>query len=222
MPRSEEQNKVGIIGLGNFGRSLALALVESGCHVLGVDRDAILVQRLPVKIPSVVLDATDEDALGETGIVSCNTVVVAIGNDFESNVMTTVALKNLGIRHIVCVSRTEHERKILLRVGADRVIEPEVEAGRRLAVELMLPDSLEQMPLGSSHHVVTLQVSPFLAGQRLAEIGLLDRGQEVTVLAIQRGDKSIVWLAADTVLLEGDLLVILQSTGANFNFLDLS
>lgn len=222
MSRPEGQGQVAVIGLSRFGQSLALALLERGCRVLGIDRDTVLVQRLSSTIPTVALDATDEGALREVDIAGFNTVVVAVGEDFESNLMTTVALKNLGVRHVICLSGTDYEREILLRVGADRVIELEFEAGRRLAMELMLPSSEDQVPLGSSHHVVTLPVPLSLAGQRLAQTGLSDRPQEIILLAIQRGDESMVWPSTDTVLLDGDLLVILQTKGAKIDLGDLS
>ena len=203
-----------IIGLSRFGESLALALLEHGCDVLGIESNSLLVQRLSPKLPCVVLDATDEAALREVDISTFDAVVVAIGSDFESNLLTTVALKSLGVRHVVSLTTKEYQREILLRVGADQVVEPEAEAGRRLARELTTPDEREQMALGPSHYVATVAVPPSLAGQSLSELSRQE-GLQVTVLAIQRGDVSLPSPAADTVVLGGDLLVILRRGNAN-------
>lgn len=204
---------IAIVGLGRFGESLALALAELGCQVLGIDRDEVLVNRLSPEIPCIVADATDEDALREVNVPTFDAVVVAIGTDFESNVMATVTLKNLGARYIVCQSAAEYEGKILLRVGADRVVAPEQDAGRQLARELATPGPGERLTLGPGHSVVTFTVPETLAGKSLAQLGqrpLL----EITVLAIQRDDESLVQPTADTVLLESDLLVLLGSNEA--------
>lgn len=197
-----------IIGLGRFGQSLALTLAEQGCRVLGIDRDEMVVQRLLHEIPCAVLDATAEDALREVDVTAFDAVVVAIGSDFESTLMTTVALRNLGASYIVCQSSTDYEREILLEVGADRVVEPERDTGRRLAIELMVPGSRGQMALGPNHSVVKFQVPASLGGESLAQLNLEAR-PGITVLAIQRDEESLLWPPADTIFLEGDLLVVL-------------
>lgn len=218
--QGKKTTKFAIVGLGRFGQSLALALLERGCNVLGIDRDEVLVNRLSSKIPCVAADATDEDALHELNISTFDVVVVAIGTDFESNLMATVALKNLGARHVVCQSRADYERKILLRVGADRVVVPEQDAGRRLARELMAPAQQEQLPLGPDRSIVTFRVSETQAGKSLPQLNQKSL-QEITLLAIQRDGEPLVQPAADTVLVEGDLLVVLGTNEAIATLNDL-
>ena len=203
-----------VIGLGRFGTSLALTLMESGYTVLGVDNDPHLVQRLSSLIThAAVLDATDEEALQEVEIGSFDTAVVAIGADFESNLLATVALKSLGVRQVISKALTDRQREILLRVGADRVVQPEYDAGRRLAEELMVPAMLERLPLGPEHGVAEMVVPRALTSQSLAQSDLRQR-LGITVLAIKRGNRILVSPQGDTVLLEGDLLVVLGSNEA--------
>lgn len=204
---------VAVIGLGRFGQSLALALVQRGCRVLGIDKDAVLVQRLSPEIPRIVLDTTSEDALREIDITAFDAIVVAIESDFESSLMTTVALKKLGASYIVCQSATDYEREILLEVGADWVVEPERDAGRRLARELMVPGSREHMALGQDHSIFKFQVPEALGGESLAKLSV-ETHPGITVLAIQRDEETLLWPRADMVLLEGDLLVMLGSNEA--------
>lgn len=198
-----------IIGLGRFGASLARALMGSGNDVLGIDSDAQLVQRLSDELTHVaILDATDEDALREIDIMSFETVVVAIGADFESNLLTTVALKNLGVPTVISKAVTRRQRDILTRVGADRVVQPEFDAGRRLAEELLAPTVLERVHLGPGHSVVELVAPRSLVQQTLAQSDLRAR-LGVTVLLIKRDDQIIVSPPADTVLLPSDMLLVL-------------
>ena len=126
-----------MIGLGRFGSSLALRLVELGHSVLGIDRDREIVQRLADDLTqTAVLDASDEVALQDVGITAFDAVIVAIGADFESNLMATTALKGLDVPLVIAKALSDRQRTILLRVGADRVILHEIEAGQRLADEL--------------------------------------------------------------------------------------
>lgn len=206
--------KIAVIGLGRFGESLALALMEHGATVLGIDRDATLVERLSAQFSCATVDATNADALRELDIVSFDAAVVAIGTDFESNLMTTVALQELGVPHVICRSRTDYERDLLLRVGADRVFDPQSQAGHWLALELAATDSRkqEQLALGQDHRVGKLQAPVAAAGRSLLHLELDRLG--VNVLTIQRGEELLVQPSADTVLREGDLLVVLGSKEA--------
>jgi trk system potassium uptake protein TrkA len=200
-----------VIGLGRFGSGVALSLEANGHHVLGLDQDPEIVQQLADRITHVAaLDATDEKALEAVDITAFDTVIVAIGNDFEANVLTTVALKNLGVRHIICKVLTRRQRQILLQVGADRAIQPEFDAGQRLADELSAPAILERIPLGPNHSIAELLVPPDLMHQSLAQIDLRNR-YGVTVLLVKRGNALDVSPPANFVLQPDDLLVVMGS-----------
>jgi trk system potassium uptake protein TrkA len=135
--RNAGPREYAVIGLGRFGSSLTLRLIELGHSVLGIDRNRELVQRLADDLTqTAVLDASDDEALRDIDITAFDAVVVAIGADFESNLMTTTALKALGVSLVICKALSDRQRTILLRVGADRVILPEIEAGQRLADDL--------------------------------------------------------------------------------------
>jgi len=217
MPRRKRDSDIAVIGLGRFGTSLALTLTAHGYTVLGIDRDPQLVQDISTEIAhAAALDATDEQALREVEITAFDTVVVAIGSDFESNLMATVALKHLGIRQIISKALSGRQREILLQVGADRVVQPEHDAGRRLAEELLSPAMLERLPLGPEHGVGELYVPPSLVGQTLADLRLRER-HGVTVLVIKRNEKLLVAPHGDDTLRRGDLLVVLGSNEAILN-----
>lgn len=206
------QAPVAIIGLGAFGHSLASALKERGCKILGIDRDAATVQRYASQFPVILGDATDKALLGELNLAAYPTVVIALGKHFEAGVMASVALKSLGVRQLIFQSASSRQTEILLRLGADRVIQPDVLAGSRLALELTSPDKLEEIALGSNYLVGHVKIPKAKANLRLSDLDPVR--WQVTVLAIQRGEAQIVSPALQTVLLQEDLLVLLGSSEA--------
>lgn len=200
-----------VIGLGRFGSGVALTLEGHGYHVLGLDHNSEIVQRLSDRITHVaVIDSTDEEALKAVDITAVDTVVVAIGNDFEANVLTTVALKALGVRQIICKAPTRRQKQILLKVGADRVIQPEFDAGRRLAEELSAPAILERVSLGPKHSIAELMVPSDMVYQSLAQVDLRNK-YGVTVLLVKRNDELDISPPADFIFQPGDLLVVMGS-----------
>ncbi|MEJ5297348.1 MAG: NAD-binding protein, partial [Armatimonadota bacterium] len=105
-----------VVGLGRFGVSLARTLLERGFHVLGIDKDQHLVDYYAQELTqTIALDATDEHALREIDIGSFDTVVVAIGDHLEDNVLATATLKDLGVRQVVCKAASRRQKEILLR-----------------------------------------------------------------------------------------------------------
>ncbi len=205
------QPEFAVIGLGRFGSSLALTLAGRGYTVVGIDRDRALVQEFADELTqTVALDATDEDALRAIDIASFDTVVVAIGADFESNLMATVALKSLGVRHIVCKALSERQQAILLKVGADRVVLPEYEAGQRLAYSLTMPLLLDQLVLDANHAITELRTPGSFVGRSLRQVDLRGRFA-ITLLAIKRQEEFLISPSADVIMQEEDLLVVIGS-----------
>jgi trk system potassium uptake protein TrkA len=207
-----------VIGLGRFGSAVALNLIERGYTVLGIDRSPQIVQSLADRIPQIVsLDSTNEDALLAVDISSFDTVVVAIGTHFENNLMTTVTLKNLGVRRVVCKAVSERQQQILLRVGADHVVLPEHEAGARLAWRLAEPQVLDHLELGAGFSVAEMKVPPWLIGQSLMVSGLRKRFN-INVLAIRRATQMIVTPPADMLFARDDMIVIIGADASISNF----
>jgi trk system potassium uptake protein len=209
MPRRNGRREFAVIGLGRFGTSLVLTLTDRGFNVLGIDRDPEIVQRLSEGCTQAVsLDATDEDALRAVDITSFDTVVVAIGSNFEANLMTTVALKSLGVRNVVCKALTERQRTILQRIGADRVVLPEHEAGRRLAKTLTTPAVLDHLELEPGFSITELRVPKSMVGHTLIETDLRRRFG-ITVLAVKRGPALTITPSTNYTFDEEDLLVVI-------------
>lgn len=195
-----------VLGLGRFGTGVALGLAASGATVIGVDRDHDIVQDLADQLDQVIeADATDEQALRLLGISDFDSVVIAIG-DFESNLLTSVALKHLGVRHIVAKALTRRQAEILLKIGADEVVLPEQEAGERLAERLIAPNISrvlrEQTGITAGERIVPEQ----WVGKTLAELHVR-RVFGVLAIAIRRGTELLIAPDGDEQFQIGDHVV---------------
>lgn len=201
-----------VIGLGRFGRAVAKTLTAKGFSVLGVDRDRQAVQEMvDTCTRAVMVDSTNEDALRALGIAEFDTVVVAIGTDFESNLITTVALKAIGVEHVICKALSTRQKDILLRVGASDVIQPEADAGRRLGLELAAPNLIDRIPLGEEHTIIELRVPESITDKTLADVDFRNRFG-ATVMAVKRDDGVVVAPPGSYVMKEGNVLVVLGKT----------
>ncbi len=213
MPKRRGKREFIVIGLGRFGSSLAKGLVEHKHDVLAVDADYRRVQMLSAELPHVLqIDATNIDALREVGAEHFDTAVVCIGQDFESNLLATVLLHKLGLRRVIAKARTRTQRDVLLQVGADEVILPEHEAGRRLAQRLSSTGFVDYLQLGPNMGVVEMLAPEHLHGQTLAEADLR-REYGLTVLAVRHNGQFEFNLPPDTQLQAGDELLVVGNIG---------
>lgn len=207
MARKQKQ-EFAVIGLGRFGSSLARALEENGQTVMAIDVNPQLVQSIADEVTqAAALDATNEDALRTIDITSFDTVIVAIGADFEANLLTTAALRDLGVKRIICKTQSDRQKEILQRVGADLVVQPEKNSARRLAEELSTPTLLEKFTLSQGYSIAELTLPESLTWQTLAQCDVRNKYQ-LTILLIKRGDEVLISPTADTILQKGDLLIV--------------
>ena len=178
-----------IIGLGTFGETIASELVGFGNYVLGIDKDERVVRGMAETLSeAIIADGTDEDALREAGVGQYDVAVIAIGEDLEASILCTMHLKVLGVPCIwvKAISRTHH--RILSRLGADRVLQPEQEMGRHVAQVLHNPAVRDYVSLGNGYYVVDFQVPEKLEGKMLGEIGRLDKF-DIVALGLMRGTR---------------------------------
>lgn len=184
MARAIRSEEYVVIGLGRFGQSLAMQLESMGHAVLAIDRDKNVVQDLADDLTqTVALDATDEAALREIGIESFDTAVVAIGDDFESNVLITVLLKEFGLR-VICKALNKRQKMVLQKIGADEVVLPEYDAGVRLARRLTISNVIDSLEIEPGVSVSELRCPGQLIGHSLADLNLHERFG-ITVLILK-------------------------------------
>lgn len=208
MARKNRRHEIVVIGLGRFGSSLAQQLVERGFTVLAIDRDRALVQSLADELTQVVaMDATDEDALRALDIGSFDVAVVAMGASFENNLMTTLALKNLGVKRIISKATNEKQRTVLLAIGAHEVILPEQESARRLAQMLTAPLFVDQIAMGKRYNITELNVPASFVGKSLNDCQLRQQ-HGVTLLAVEKDNQVLISPEADYVFSSADRIVV--------------
>ena len=200
-----------VFGLGIFGSSIAIALHEQGFIVLGVDIEEEPVKELAGKITEVVqADTTDEKVLEALGVRNFDVAIVSIGNDIQSSVLTTLAVKELGIPLVISRAINEMHGKILHKIGADRVIFPEQDTAIRVAKTLAFPYAIRSEELFPGHNIIESQVPPSLYGLTLARAQLRTR-YGITVIAIKREESYLVSPNATETLSKGDIIYILGS-----------
>ena len=175
-----------VIGLGRFGSRLAANLAAAGEEVVGIDRDPSIIEEMRDKVTlAVALDATDEQALRMQGIDNVDAAIVGIGNDFESTVLATVVLKQIGVPRVIARAMSPTNARILGRIGADEVVSPEDESADRWADRLISPQYLNQFELDEGHSIVEIKPPDRWIGQTLADLDLRAK-QGLHVVAIKR------------------------------------
>lgn len=198
-----------VIGLGQFGRAVALSLVREGAAVLAIDKEQERAQMIEAEVDAVACaDATDERALDELGLERMSCVVVAMGvRARETSILTTALLRQRGVPRIISRAANELHARVLLAVGAHEVINPELQMGQRLARNLAHPTILEQIALDENTNLVEVAAPEQFIGKTLVEIDLRRR-YGVSVIAVRRGGQVMPQTAAEERLIRGDRLLI--------------
>jgi len=205
------QNQFLVIGLGRFGGALARTLMDLGHEVLGVDVDAKTVQDFAERLTHVVeADSTNPEAMAQIGAKEFRTAVVAIGTDVEASILTTSLLADLDIERIVAKAITQAHGRILERVGAHRVIFPERDMGIRVG-HTMTGRTIDYIQLDPGFALVEVTAPRELVGKTLAGAEVRRR-YGITVVCIKPAGGSFTYATPETVVQEGDVLVVAGET----------
>ncbi|RAL27109.1 potassium channel family protein [Thermoflavimicrobium daqui] len=198
-----------VIGLGRFGGSVAQKLHSMGYEVLAVDRDPGRVQDMAQVIPHVIeADSTDENALKAIGIRNFDVVVVAIGEDIQASIMTTLILKEIGVNKIVVKARNDLHGKVLEKIGAERVVYPERDMGVRVVHHLISPNILDYVELSNDFSIIEVKAGEFFDGKTLQELNIRQRFG-CNVMAIKRNGKYDITPSPNDVIYASDNLVVI-------------
>jgi trk system potassium uptake protein TrkA len=204
------KKQIVVIGLGRFGSRLASTLTDFGHEVLAIDKREDRVNRLATRvIKPVQADVTNENVLKELGVGNFDVGIVAIGYDPMSSILATTLLKKLGVRYIVARARDELHGEILSLVGANMVVNPEIEMGARIAHSTTFEEIIDHIVLTERYGVSKLAVPAYLVGLTLGEIGFGRTGKtDHMVLILQRQKEIILNPDRGETLKAGDILVI--------------
>jgi trk system potassium uptake protein len=196
-----------VIGLGRFGSSLAIELAHDGFEVLGIDADERLVQDHAAEITqAAVADSTDADALRQLGVPEAHTAVVAIGARLEASILTTSLLVDFGIPNIWAKATSREQARILERIGAHHVVLPEHDMGARVA-HLVTGRMLDYIEFEDDYALAKTRAPAEAVGRSLGD-SQLRRKYQVTVVGIKRRGEGLTYATADTMVREGDVLIL--------------
>lgn len=211
-----------VIGLGRFGSSVAKALAEKGHEVMVIDQNEDFIRdMMDVVAKAVCLDATDEKALKAVGVQGVDVAICAIGADIEASILVTLLLKELGVPVIICKAVSEQHKKVLLKIGATKVIQPEQDMGARVANALTAIDDriLEHIDLPGDASILEFVPPREFVGKTLREINVREK-HGVNIIAIKRrggaakadeifeGEDINLAPVADDVIEENDVLIV--------------
>lgn len=176
-----------VIGLGAFGGTVATELARFGNRVLGIDAVEARVARYADDLSdAIIADGRDEQTLRDAGLGAYDVAVIAIGEDLEANILCTMNAKMIGVKEVWVKGRDRTHHRILSKIGADRVVEPEQEIGTHVAQMLHNPMVRDYMSLGNGFIVVNIVAPERLGGRAVGELDL-QRRYELLCLGVMRG-----------------------------------
>src|SRR5690625_4724129 len=201
-----------VIGLGRFGSSICKELTLEGMNVLAIDIDENKVNEFKnVALHAVIADSTDEEVLKELGIKNIDHVIVAIGDNIQASILTTVILSELGIKKITVKAQNDYHEKILNKIGAHQVVHPERDMRKRIAHRIMSNNILDYLELSEEYSIVEIKVSHKMVGKTLKNLDIRAK-YGCNVIGIKRANHINVSPSADEILDDNDILIV---TGAD-------
>ncbi|MBN8207297.1 TrkA family potassium uptake protein [Bacillus sp. NTK071] len=200
-----------VIGLGRFGGSICKSLSQQGMEVLAIDMDEDKVNEFSsVATHAVIADSTDESVLKNLGIRNFDHVIVAIGDNIQSSILTTLILKELGVSKITVKAQNDYHEKVLNKIGADKIVHPERDMGVRIAHNIVSNSVLDYLELSDEHSIVELIANSRMDNKSIIELDIRAK-YGANIVAIKNGDEIIVSPQADQKIYKGDILIVIGS-----------
>lgn len=200
-----------VIGLGRFGRAIAEELYNMGHEVLAIDSDEAVVQAMADKVTHAAAgDASDPAVLKALGVCDCDCTVLAAAQDVGQSALITLALKELGVPQVVCKAKDATHQRVLERIGADRVIIPEQEAGIKLAQGLARSNVLNFIELSDDYGIVEVDLPADWSDKTLLELNVrVDYRVNVIAVHQKNPDAMIVAPGAGYAFRKDDTVIVL-------------
>lgn len=196
-----------VFGLGRYGKAVAKELVESGAEVIAVDNNEANVDEIVNIVPVCkCADITDPEVIKQLGIENIDTVIIAMAGNLESSVMATVLCKEAGVKTVIAKCSDEIHGKVLSRVGADRIVIPEMESGKRLAKNLLSSGFIDMVELSDGVSMVEIDIKADWIGKNLKELNLRKK-YSINIVALRQND-SVTTFIDPEMPLSGDMKFI--------------
>ena len=200
-----------VIGLGRFGSSIIKELRELNVNVLAIDKDEAVINDYKDMVTEAVIGNTmDENVLKSVGITNFDHVIVAIGENLQASILTTLILKDLGVEKVTVKAQNDYHGRVLEKIGADAVIHPERDIGRLLAHRLVSAHTLDILEISDDHSIVEFKAIDDFTDKTLEQLDFRNEFG-VSVLAIKRHEHIIVSPDANTKIIEDDILILIAS-----------
>lgn len=198
-----------LIGLGRFGKNIAMNLSQLGCQVLAVDHVEERVNEvLPYVTSAQIGDSTNEEFLRSLGVRNFDACIVAVGNDFQSSLETASLLKELGAKLVVARAARDVQEKFLLRNGADEVVYPEKQLAKWTAIRCSADHILDYMELDEEHAMFEVTVPAEWAGRTIGQIDIRRRFH-INIMGVKKNGRLELTLSPDTLLGAGETMLVL-------------
>lgn len=203
-----------VIGLGLFGAEVARKLCTLGCEVLAMDVRNDLVNQVAGDVThAVVGDGRDKDVLRALGAGNFDCAIIAIGDDLAASVLTTMNLKELGMPYVVCKAHDETHRRVLEKLGVDRVVIPEYEFGGKLARSLSSHNVLDYIELSEEYGILEVPAPKTWLGKTILELNVRAK-LGVNIIAVKNEQNTNVSPSANYKIAAGDIMVVLGDNRA--------
>ena len=198
-----------LIGLGRFGKNIAMNLSQLGCQVLAVDHvEERVNEGLPYVTSAQIGDSTKEEFLRSLGVENFDACIVAVGNDFQSSLETASLLKELRAKLVVARAARDVQEKFLLRNGADEVVYPEKQLAKWTAIRCSADHILDYMELDEEHAMFEVTVPEEWAGHTIGQIDIRRRFH-INIMGVKKGGRLELTLSPDTLLGAGETMLVL-------------
>ena len=201
-----------LIGLGRFGRHIAIKLDELHHQVMAVDKEETRVDAvLPFVTNAQIGDATNEDFLSSLGVGNFDVCIVAIGDNFQNSLEVTSLLKELGARMVVSRAARDVHAKFLLRNGADEIVYPERQLADWVAIRYSADHILDYIELDEEHAIFEISIPREWIGKTIGQLDIRKK-YNINIMALKTNDIMNLKISSDTQLLKGSTMLVLGET----------
>lgn len=197
-----------VLGIGRFGSKIARELFYKNQEVIAIDKDETIIDNIKDQVThALVGDITDEIALKEAGITDCDVVIIAESSNMESNIVAAQICKSLGVPSVICKAQNTIHGRILSKLGVNQIVFPEQDTAIKLVNKLTSQGVLDYFDLGENVSIVGTKAPERWVGKQLADLDLRNK-YNATVLAIRRGEESMVIPSWSSIVEKDDILVM--------------
>ena len=200
-----------VIGLGRFGGSIVSELIKLDAHVMAIDISASKVEEFAaIATQAITADTTDESVLKSLGIQNFEHVIVAIGENIQASILTTLMLKEIGVPKITVKAQNSYHEKVLEKIGADFVVHPERDMGIRIANNMVSNNILDYLELSDEHSIAEIKANAKVVGKTIIDLDIRAKFG-INIVAIKRGYEILISPQTIEEIQRDDILIIIGS-----------